>query len=168
MASSLADYKLYSEYNSCSDHVNGCCASRLSPHIQFRMSRVTWWLIIHTNRSSLRCSHFQHPMPFTSLSSNISPFRHIPTGCLSFIQLLVLPNAPPAGCKTKHGRQCTPGNDYSATSLISRLLRSKEEVRREPVRDGRDTVGYSNQRSSLCSGPGHDGGFPRDLYLSYG
>ncbi len=123
------------------------------------------WFIIHTNSPSFRYSHFHLLCP-PPLSSNISPFRHVSTGSLSFIQLLVLSNAPPTGYKTKYGRQSTPGYDDSAAGLVSRLLRSKEEVRRKPVRDGGYTVCYGNQCSSLCSGSRHDGGFPRYLYLN--
>ena len=98
-------------------------------------------------------------------SSSKPPLSHIPTLRLRLIQLFVLPYAPPPSHNGRDNRQPTSRDNYSPTRLVSRLLRPKEEVGREPVRDGGDAIGYGDQRGTFCSGTWDDGGFPGDLYL---
>lgn len=111
-----------------------------------------------------------HPITTRSIPppylSNKPPPRPITLHLLP-LQLPIPPDTPPPRPQTKQHRKSTPRNNNSPSSLIPRLLRREEEVRREPMRDGRHAIRDGDERGSFCAWTRDDAGFPGYLDLSY-
>ena len=112
-----------------------------------------------------------HPIPLTSsipppYLSNKPPPGPITLHLLP-LQLLIPPDTPPPRPQAKQYRKSTPRNNNPPSSLIPRIQRLEEEVRSEPMRDGRDAVRDCHQGRSFRAWARDDAGFPGYLDLSY-
>ena len=111
----------------------------------------------------------------------IAPGVDVACELLLRVELLVLALCPPLGDQTGDDCQSASSDDDTATSLVSWLLRSQEEVRSEPVRDLRtlldldakgrlkgktytaNTVGNGDKGRSLGPGSRNNCSLPRNL-----
>lgn len=100
-----------------------------------------------------------------STLSSISPSLRLTSRILGRLKLLVLLVDIPFRNQHKDDDKTTAGNDSTSTSLVVRLLVTKEEVGCEPVRHRGDTVGVCDEGRTLCTRARNNGGFPGDLKL---
>lgn len=84
---------------------------------------------------------------------------------LRLIKLLVKSLGPPLNSEAKQNRAKAAEQNKTTSESVKRLLASREEVRREPVRALADTVGNSDQSCFLAARCRDQGRLPGELQV---